>query len=125
MFRIHVALAGLAIIALGACTPPQEAREQPFQRIDNPDDFGAQVVGNKLTLGDELFVINVDRTFEGRVGGKVLGGTWTWQDGFWCRVVTVGDWIPNDCQVIEVRGAELRVTRERGAGESTVYGIVP
>ncbi|MCL6284330.1 hypothetical protein M3P21_12415 [Ruegeria sp. 2012CJ41-6] len=75
---------------------------------------------------DLCFVIHPDGSFAGTSDGVAFEGRWEWQDGFFCRTLSLPD-APDetDCEHIEVNGAQMRYTRDRGQGEAHVVRKVP
>ncbi len=65
----------------------------------------------------------------GSIQGSAIGwdivGTWSWQDGYFCRELSWGgDPIPYNCQLVEARGDKnLRFTVDRGAGQSASFRL--
>ena len=54
-----------------------------------------------------------------------MAGTWKFEDGFWCRTISVEEGNPPDfdCQKFEQSGSQLIGTRDRGNGTSFTYEI--
>jgi hypothetical protein len=87
-----------------------------------------QLVKDKdLRIG--LYNLTLNVLPEGKINGSALGwgisGTWSWQDGYFCREM---DWsgyaIESNCQLVEARGtSELRFTVDRGAGRSASFRL--
>ncbi len=65
----------------------------------------------------------------GSIQGAAIGwdieGTWSWQDGYFCREMSWGgDPIPYNCQLVEARGDDqMRFTVDRGAGDSASFRL--
>mgnify|MGYP001793560826 FL=1 len=86
--------------------------------------FRDAIVGRTLTFEGKSFVINADGTISGPWDGQGITGSWTWQDGAFCRDAKIGSRVLDPgCQIFEVDGSSVKVTRERGAGASFVYTI--
>ncbi len=50
---------------------------------------------------------------------SVVTGAWEWRNGYFCRQMQAGrQTVPMDCQLVELNGATLRFTADRGAGEN-------
>lgn len=114
----RVAFAGIsAAIFLIA---PHSLAAETFERISTEAEFSQLVVGKKLTLGKNWFVIRKNGSLKGDFNGEKLKGAWQWRDGYWCR--TLKSHSKNtDCQLWEVSGDEFRVTRAKGKGKSFTY----
>jgi hypothetical protein len=98
-----------------------------FEPVDELAEFLSLVEGRELRLG--LFGVALNVMPDGRIDGTAMGdpvtGSWTWQDGFFCREL---DWggtpIPYNCQLVEVRGnGVIRFTVDQGAGDSAQFNL--
>lgn len=106
----------LRLLALILITGPAAAQDG---RITDRAAFLDAVTGKRLVQSG----IGLQVTPDGRIAGRALGvrvtGTWSWQDGFFCRTL---DWgmgsRPLNCQVVVRRGDALIFTADRGAGDS-------
>lgn len=89
-------------------------------------EFMRLVEGRQLRIA--LYGLGLNVLPNGRIEGEAMGwsitGTWKWQDGYFCREM---DWsgkaIPFNCQLVEVRGDQLRFTVDRGAGQSAAFRL--
>ena len=106
-------------LILAACTAPLEDG-----RIVEEDEFRRTIVGRKIVLADNAFVrINSDNTISGVIEGLEATGSWDFEDGFWCRTITVADEFTEDCQLWVVEGDRLIISRNRGEGESYAWRV--
>ena len=84
----------------------------------------ALVAGKTLANAQGTYRINPDGTLTGKlVKGKRATGAWAWQGRFWCRDVVIegqGE-TGTDCQKVEVNGAQLRQTRDKGKGKPVEF----
>ena len=71
-------------------------------------------------LGDNDVVIRRNGKFSGTFNNVKYKGVWECREGFWCRTLTCLQ-ENTDCQVIEVGGGKMRLTRQRGKGKVQVY----
>ncbi|WP_299292734.1 hypothetical protein [uncultured Tateyamaria sp.] len=108
-----------ALFATLAVTAPP-ATAQDFEVIKTEDAFRSLIVGKRLTIGDDHFVIRRNGSLRGSFGGAALRGAWEWRDGYWCRTLT-SHAKNTDCQLWEVAGSQVRVTRNFGKGRSFIY----
>jgi hypothetical protein len=115
-------LAGASAIA---ATLPVAA--MAFEPVRDLDSFLSLMEGRELRLG--LMGVSLEVTPDGRIEGEASGwpvsGSWTWQDGFFCREM---DWggtpIPYNCQLVEADGAErVRFTTDQGAGDAAAFNL--
>ncbi len=98
-----------------------------FAPISELPDFLAAVEGRELRLG--MLGLAVSITADGQVNGSASGwpvtGTWSWQEGLFCREL---DWggtpIPYNCQLVEVRNDDqIRFTVDGGTGDSATFNL--
>lgn len=97
-----------------------------YQKITEKDEFLNALDGRALNIGLFNLVINVQP--DGQITGTAVGwditGTWSWQDGLFCREM---DWsgmlIDYDCQLVEIDGDQMRFTSEAGAGASASFRL--
>lgn len=114
----------LALSVLSLLSMPAAALA--FDRVSDRDTFLAIVGGKDLRIPLYGLTLNVrdDGTIDGSAAGWELTGSWSWQDGYFCRDM---DWsgylIDYDCQLVEVNGDRIRFTVNQGAGDDAVLRI--
>lgn len=97
-----------------------------FERVSDRASFMQIVGGKELRIRLYGLTMNVldDGTISGRAVGYDITGSWTWEDGYFCREM---DWsgtaIDYNCQLVEVNGDRIRFTVDRGAGDNAVLRI--
>jgi hypothetical protein len=115
------------ILSLILATPAVPAMAQSYVPVKDQSTFVSLIQGKELRnffYGVRLSVLD-----NGHIAGAALGwdikGTWSWQDGYFCREMSWGgDPIPYNCQLVEVNGDDrLRFTVDRGAGDSASFRI--
>lgn len=98
-----------------------------FQPISEKSRFLAILEGRELR--NRVFGVTLDVRSNGTIIGQAQGwpvsGSWSWQDGYFCREM---DWdgyaIKYNCQLVELRGTdEMRFTVDRGAGRSARFKL--
>lgn len=97
-----------------------------FKKISKEADFVKVLAGKTLSdTNGGTYVIKADGTMSGKApNGDKIRGAWKWSGKFWCRNIVVGTReLGTDCQTWEVDGANYRVTRKKGKGQST-NGII-
>ena len=110
------------LLALFASTA---AAANEFRPVTDKGEFMAYLTDKNLS--NRLYGINLSVGSDGTIAGTGAGwqvtGTWTWQDGYFCREMAWGgDPIPYNCQLVEVRnGNEMRFTTDQGAGDSASF----
>ena len=115
----------LTLAALLSGVPAMVAA-QDYTRVSDEAVFLDLMARGNLT--HMLYNITVKVTPDGRIAGDALGwpvtGTWSWDDGYFCRVMDWGgDEIPYNCQLVEQNGDLVRFTVDRGAGRSAALRI--
>lgn len=93
-----------------------------WERITTAQQFLDRVAGRTfVTETGNTFTSHPDGRVTGTWGGNEMTGRWEWHSGFWCRNVRVGGQESGtDCQTLELRGNQLRSTRDQGRGEAAV-----
>lgn len=115
------------ILALLLSALPTLTLAEPAGVIRDKDAFLALVNGKELRIG--LYNLSLNVMPDGRITGSALGwgisGTWSWQDGHFCRDI---DWsgyaIPYNCQLVEaVTATQLRFTSDKGQGQAASFRL--
>ena len=117
-------MGGMLVVAALALAGPVSA--DAYRRVAERDAFLDLVEGRDLRL--PLFGVTLKVQEDGTIAGEAMGwtitGTWTWQDGYFCREM---DWsgyaIAPNCQLVEVNGRSMRFTVDRGAGTSASFRL--
>ncbi len=97
-----------------------------FEPITSKTAFLQSIDDRELRIG--LYGLTLRLSEQGAIEGRALGGTitgsWSWQDGYFCREM---DWsgreIPYNCQLVEKNGDKLRFTTDKGAGDSAAFDL--
>lgn len=106
---------------------PVAAAANEFQPIKERDAFLSLVKDRELRIG--LYNLSLNLLPDGQISGKALGwgitGTWSWQNGYFCREM---DWsgmpIEFNCQLVEASGDErMRFTVDKGMGDSATFKL--
>jgi hypothetical protein len=117
----HVALS--VILAITAAP----ALADGYAPVMDEGTFVSLIDGKELR--NFLYGIRLSVSDEGTIAGSAIGwpieGTWTWQDGYFCREMSWGgDPIAYNCQLVEVRGDDrIRFTVDQGAGDSASFRL--
>jgi len=114
------ALAVLLTIGITGCASTQH--DSAFRRIAYEDEYRNTIVGKPITSKDKKTVTttHADGTMTGKSNGNNVVGNWTWENGFFCREGKAGGQaFERDCQMIEISGNKLKVTKNKGNGKET------
>ncbi|MEJ6399209.1 dihydrodipicolinate reductase [Yoonia sp. 208BN28-4] len=114
---------GLAAMTALAAVP---AAAQSYQPVTDKATF-LQLIGSK-NLTNRLYGVDLrvgaDGTITGSGAGWDITGTWSWQNGYFCREMNWGgDPIPYNCQLVESAGNDMRFTTDQGAGDSAAFTL--
>jgi len=115
------------LLPLLALLGPAPALANDYEVVSDRETFVELVDGRSLRLG--VLGIDLKVTADGRIGGSASGwdvtGSWSWEDGFFCREMDWGGMaIDYNCQLVEVRGTqEMRFTVDQGAGETASFNL--
>lgn len=110
---IFAALAGLATPALAE-----------YQTVQTRADFVALVNGKTLTRPLVRIEVSPDGTISGKGAAWDLSGKWQWKDGYLCRsLIWGGDDLGYNCQQVQANGSRVRITSDRGAGQSADFRL--
>lgn len=94
-----------------------------YKRIRKAADFNAHVVGKKITFDGGWGIVHADGKTHGQVTRPKKNkyyGAWTWSRGYYCRNLVIGGTeTGTNCQLVEVDGNKLRLTRDKGKGRVT------
>ena len=104
--------------------PPATA--QGYETVQTREAFLAAVEGRELSiwlLGVQLRV-HADGTISGEARNDPVTGTWSWENGEFCREMAWGDMaIEPACQLVEVSGTRIRFTLDGGTGDNATFTI--
>ena len=95
-----------------------------WRRIETREEFVEAFADKPLVDEGIRFVISADGRISGSVDKQQFSGEWHWSDGYFCRTVCLdGEDLGQDCEVIERRGYQMRYTREKGRGDTSIVEI--
>lgn len=115
----------LGVIA-GCLLMPVSAVAADFKHIKTESEYLEAIAGKKMLAGSNgWFKATADGNMTGRYNGAKFVGAWVWKGKYFCRngVFAGQDPLGTDCQKLEFDGTQLRVTRNKGKGNSVVYTL--
>ncbi|MEP3945664.1 hypothetical protein [Ascidiaceihabitans sp.] len=121
---MHKSTIAFSIFALVATTAIPALADN-FKRIKTSEEFSALVVGKKITWDGGFAVIRANGKTDGRLKkqGKYVGN-WTFTKGFYCRnLVIKKEATGTNCQIVEIDGNKLRITRDQGKGATNIFNL--
>jgi hypothetical protein len=101
------------------------AAHADFSKVEREEEFLSIVAGKDLRRP----LVNVQVTENGDITGNGAGwavsGSWTWEDGYFCRdLYWGGDPLGYNCQQVDVqKDGRIRFTSDRGAGDSAEFRL--
>jgi hypothetical protein len=116
-----------AILSLILATAAVPAAADSYVPVKDQATFLSLIDGKELR--NRLYGVRLNVFENGAIDGSAIGwaikGSWTWQDGFFCREMSWGgDPIPYNCQLVEAHGDNrLRFTVDQGAGDSASFRL--
>lgn len=113
----------LASICVGILfmTTPALAEYQP---ITTKADFVALMSGKSLTRPLVKLQVLPNGNISGRGAAWEISGNWQWKGGYLCRSLQWGgDDLGYNCQSVEADGAKVRITSDKGAGDSAEFRL--
>lgn len=110
-----------AIFATVICGAPALA---DFQRVESRADFIALVSGKTLTRPLVKLQVSPNGQISGKGATWPVSGQWQWKDGYLCRTLEWGgDDMGYNCQEVKANGAQVRITSDRGTGQSADFRL--
>lgn len=95
--------------------------ETGWQRVETEEMFRRAFADKALTSEGMEFTIHSDGRISGRIGTSRLTGAWYWRDRYFCRTAELdGEDLGLDCEIIEILGNQMRYTRDKGNGDTSI-----
>jgi hypothetical protein len=105
------------IILLATIASPVMAEE--YVRVSDRGSFIRLVGGKSLTSLGVKLKVSASGAIAGSAFGRAVTGTWTWNDGYFCRTMQAGGKVfERNCQVVQQNGTRLRFIADKGAGDT-------
>ena len=93
------------------------AMAEESARVTDRGAFVNLVQGKSLTSLGVRLTVSPSGSIGGRAFGRDISGTWTWNNGYFCRTMQAGDRVfPRNCQLVQQNGNRLRFIADKGAG---------
>lgn len=89
------------------------------QTVVKRSQFEKLVVGKDLTAFFVRLNLTPDGAITGRAFGSDVSGSWTWRNGYFCRVMDVGSkTFPENCQTVTVGDGKVTFRADKGTGDT-------
>lgn len=94
-------------------------------KVDDQGQFVQLISGKTLTRPLVKITVSPDGQIGGRGAAWPVEGTWSWQDGFFCRdLFWGGDPLGYNCQEVKASAdGQIKFTSDKGAGDSAVFSL--
>ena len=93
-------------------------------KVDDQQEFVQLVAGKTLTRPFVKLNVTPDGQIAGRGARWDVEGTWSWQNGYFCRdLFWGGDEIGYNCQEVGMSNGRIRFTSDKGTGQSADFRI--
>ncbi len=87
-------------------------------KVDRQSEFVNLVKGKTLSRPFIRLEVTDDGQIKGRGVRWDVTGTWTWENGYFCRdLYWGGDPLGYNCQEVRANGNQIRFTSDQGAGQ--------
>jgi hypothetical protein len=105
----------LAIFA----TLASPAMAEDYARVTDRGAFVSLVGGKSLTSLGVSLSVSPSGSISGRAFGSTVSGTWTWNDGYFCRTLKAGARVfPRNCQLVQQKTGRIRFIADKGTGDT-------
>ena len=116
-----------ASLALAACDPMSGIATDSAPMADTMSETSTvlpEIMGKTLSNDAGYVMIMSDGSLTGEFNGKALTGSWTEEDGYFCRKVQLdGEALPDDCQTLTRVEGGIMLGREKGQGSTALYKV--
>ncbi|MFL4469694.1 dihydrodipicolinate reductase [Tateyamaria armeniaca] len=94
-------------------------------KVDEQAEFVELVKGKTLTRPMVKIMVSSDGQIDGRGSLWDIEGSWSWQDGYFCRdLFWGGDALGYNCQEVQASAdGQIKFTSDRGAGDSAMFRL--
>jgi hypothetical protein len=112
-----------ATATIAALLVPQIAAAE-LKRVENKSEFIQLVQGKTLSRPLVRLQVASDGTIKGRGATWDVTGSWSWENGFFCRDLNWGgDDLGYNCQAVLANGSDMRFIADQGAGDSADFRL--
>ncbi len=112
----------VAAIAVFVVSSPAWA---DLKKIDSQQEFVSLIENKTLTRPLIKLTVSPDGRIAGRGARWDVEGSWSWQDGYFCRdLFWGGDALGYNCQEVQAtQDGRIKFTSDRGRGDSATFRL--
>ncbi|WP_299287549.1 dihydrodipicolinate reductase [uncultured Tateyamaria sp.] len=94
-------------------------------KVEDQRQFVELTAGKTLTRPMVKLTVTPDGQIEGRGSLWDIEGSWSWQDGYFCRdLFWGGDALGYNCQQVQASAdGRIKFTSDRGTGDSAMFTL--
>lgn len=93
-------------------------------KVEDQSDFVELITGKTLTRPLIKLTVSPDGRIEGIGLRWDVEGTWSWQNGYFCRdLFWGGDALGYNCQEVHANDESIQFTSDRGTGDSATFRL--
>lgn len=105
------------IVFLTLAALSQPALADDYVRVTERAVFVALVSGKSLTSLGVSLNVSPSGSISGRPFGRDVTGSWSWNNGYFCRTMQAGDRkFSRNCQEVQKKSGRVRFIADKGAG---------
>lgn len=95
-----------------------------FRPVTDGQAFQELVDGKTLTRPFIKLVVSSSGQISGSGASRDVTGTWTWQNGYFCRDLFWGEReLGYNCQAVAYNGSKIRFQSDKGAGDYADFSL--
>jgi hypothetical protein len=90
-----------------------------YVRVTDRGAFVSLVSGKSLTSLGVTLNVSPSGSIGGRAFGSTVSGTWTWNNGYFCRTLKAASRsFALNCQLVQTKAGRIRFVADRGKGDT-------
>ena len=113
----------LSVICFAICAAAPAWAE--LRKVESQQEFVTLIQNKTLTRPLVKLTVSPDGRIAGRGARWDVEGSWSWQDGYFCRdLFWGGDALGYNCQEVRATSdGRIKFTSDRGAGDSAMFRL--
>lgn len=111
-------------LVLTASLLPLSVSASGERKVTNKSEFMGIVQGKTISRPLVKLSVKPDGTISGKGAKWDVSGSWSWQNGYFCRSLEWGGKdLGYNCQQVFVSGGSIRFTSDQGKGRSAEFSL--